>query len=108
MKTKTNSQEVLLMTNTTFSKRQLLETNESHSNDYSEPVEQLEVACCNGLLYEMLPEIMPATSSAEKLFLWAIIAKRSFLRILTGTEPVYIANRCSIDPHIFLANYKMS
>jgi|SRR3954451_16288671 hypothetical protein len=108
MKTKTNSQEVLLMTNTTFSKRQLLETNKQDSYDQSAPIEQLEVACCNGLLYEMLPEIMPAMTRKEKLFLWAIITKGSFLRILMGTEPVHIVNRYSIDPHIFLASYKMS
>jgi hypothetical protein len=104
----TTVQEILLMTNTSFSKRQLCETRTHKSNRHLAPAEQLEVACCNGLLYEMLPEIMPATSPQEKSFLWATELKGSFLRILMGPQPVYVIRASSLDPHIFLSTYRMN
>jgi len=104
----TTVQEILLMTNTSFSKRQLCETR-THKNDrHLAPAEQLEVACCNGLLYEMLPEIMPVTAPQEKPFLWVTELGGSFLRILMGLQPVYVIKESSLDPHIFLCKYKMN
>jgi hypothetical protein len=105
---KTVIQEVLLMTNTSFSKRQLFETRTRKSNDRLTPENQLEIACSNGLLYEMLPEINPATGFKEKLFLWSIETKKYFLRILIGTHPRYAIKESSLDPHIFLTKYWMN
>ena len=69
------------MTNTSFSKRQLCETRTQNTNDHRTSVQQLEVACWNGLLNETLPEIIPTQSSKAKLFLWDVETRKSFLKI---------------------------
>src|SRR5690348_10469509 len=99
---KTTIQEVLLMTNTSFSKRLLCEINTQNRNGHLIPAQQLEAACWNGLLTEMLPEIIPESFSDIKLFLWNIETKRSYLRIFMGVRPVYISKPFSLDPYIFL------
>ena len=59
--------EILLVTTTTFSKRQLCETDVQDKNSQLTPAEQLEAACWNGLVYELLPEIMQKRSDNEKV-----------------------------------------
>ena len=105
---KTTIQEVLLMTNTSFSKRLLCEINTSKRNNHHSSAHQLEAACWNGLLTEMLPEIIPASSPDKKLFLWSIEMKRSYLRIFMGIRPVTIRSEFSIDPYIFLRSQRMN
>jgi len=105
---KTTIQEVLLIAYTSFSKRQLCEIKTRSKDRNLSSIHRLELACCNGMLYEMLPEIIPAIKSGEKLNLWSIETKRFFLRILTGTQPAYITKESSLDPHIFLSKYRMS
>jgi hypothetical protein len=105
---KTTIQEVLLMTNTSFSKRLLCEIKTQNRNNHHSSAHQLEAACWNGLLTEMLPEIVPASSPDKKLFLWGIEMKRSYLRIFMGIRPLTIRNDFSIDPYIFLRSQKMN
>jgi len=105
---KTTIQEVLLMTNTSFSKRLLCEMNTQNKNNHHSSVQQLEAACWNGLLNEMLPEIIPASSSDKKLFLWDIEMKKSYLRIIMGVRPVTIRSDFSVDPYIFFGNQKLN
>jgi len=105
---KTTIQEVLLMTNTSFSKRLLCEMNTQNKNNHHSSVQQLEAACWNGLLNEMLPEIIPASSSDKKLFLWDIKMKKSYLRIIMGVRPVTIRSDFSVDPYIFFGNQKLN
>ena len=54
MKTAPIQQEILLMTGTKFSAREWAEKNVEDQNKLS-ATEQLEDACWNGLLHEMLP-----------------------------------------------------
>ena len=95
------------MTNTSFSKRQLCEISQN-TNDHLTSVQQLEVACWNGLLDEKLPEIISTQSSKAKLFLWDVETKKSFLRISMGTRPVHITKDFSIDPYIFLGVHELN
>jgi hypothetical protein len=99
---KTIIQEVLLMTNTSFSKRQLCEINAQNKNDHLTSVQQLEIACWNGLLDEKLPEIISPQSSKAKLFLWDVETKKFSLKIFVGTRPVSMTRMFSLDPYIFL------
>ena len=69
MKTKSTQQEILLMTGTKFSAREWAEKNVEDKNKLS-ATEQLEDACWNGLLDEMLPELVQKTAEGKKLFLW--------------------------------------
>ena len=95
------------MTNTSFSRRQLCETSHN-TNEYLTSVQQLEVACWNGLLDEKLPEIISPNSSNAKLFLWDVETKNSFLKIFMGVRPVRVTKEFSLDPYIFLNHEKLN
>ena len=78
MKTNSTQQEILLLTGTTFSKREWCENISGNKNNLTEK-EQLEEACWNGLLPEILPEVYLRTESDKKLFLWQIILRVIFV-----------------------------
>ncbi len=59
------------MTGTHFQLRQCCEKNTGKQNNLTEK-EQLEEACWNGLLQEMIPEIYDLSEENKKLFLWQI------------------------------------
>jgi hypothetical protein len=101
MKTTTTQQEILLMTGTKFSAREWAETNPDAGNKLS-PNEQLENACWNGLLDEMLPELIKKTPEGKKLFLWHIRQCRSFLEIEMSETSLMIESEFSIDPYFFV------
>jgi len=105
---KTNIQEVLLMTNTSFSKKVLCEINTQNRTDHLIPTQQLEAACWNGLLTEMLPEIIHTSSSDKKLFLWDIETKKAYLKIFMGNQPLTVTREFSIDPYIFIRSRQMN
>ena len=102
MKTKSTQQEILLMTNTSFSQRQLCEKDIPESNKYFSRTEQLEDACWNGLLDEMLPGIIEKSSSGKRLHLRQIRPAKSFLEIELCEYPLQIEQEFSIDPYAFL------
>ncbi|HXL55851.1 MAG TPA: hypothetical protein VN958_06330 [Chitinophagaceae bacterium] len=102
MKTKSTQQEILLMTNTSFSQRQLCEKDIPESNKYFSRTEQLEDACWNGLLDEMLPGIIEKSSSGKRLHLRQIRPAKSFLEIELCEYPLQIEQEFSIDPYTFL------
>ena len=102
MKTKFTQQEILLITGTKFSEREWAEKMVEDKNKLS-PTEQLEDACWNGLLSEMLPEIVQKTTDGKNLFLWNVRQCRSFLEIeLSESSPV-IEKEFSIDPYLFVS-----
>lgn len=93
-------QEILLMTGTSFSSRQLWQKNENNLLPLSE-TEYLQEACCNGLLPEMLPEICNR-DHPQKLFLWQIRENKSCIEIELGEFPETIEKIFSIDPYSFI------
>jgi len=64
--------------------------------------EQLEEACWNGLLQEMLPEAYPTPADAGILYLWQIREAAFFLELEIGEFPAAIDKFYSIDPYSFL------
>ena len=100
MKKDTIQQEVLFVTTTTFSQRQLCEKDVS-TNHHLSHKEQLEEACWNGLLDELLPEIMERSTSGKRLFLWHIRHGESLLQLELGESTVSIEKQFSIDPCYF-------
>jgi hypothetical protein len=102
MKPNSTQQEILLVTGTHFSSRQLCK-NEDGTNS-GKPVnnEQLEEACWNGILQEMLPEIFKAPANGEKLFLWQVREAQAFLEIELGDLPIEPDHSFSIDPYSFM------
>lgn len=103
MKTNSTQQEILLLTDTTFTSRQWLDREDASgkTNNLSER-ERLEQACWNGLLAEMLPEIVEKTDASKPLYLWQIKGTASFLELELGEYPEAKDNYFSIDPYSFL------
>ncbi len=103
MKTDTIQQEILLVTTSTFSKQQWCskDTADNGGHHYS-PAEQLEEACWNGLLDQLLPEIMEKSSSGKELYLWHIRQGASYLQIELSEFPKLVEKPFSIYPNFFL------
>ena len=101
MKTNSTQQEILLLTGTTFSKREWSEKIPGKKNNLTEK-EQLEEACWNGLLPEILPEAYLHTETDKKLFLWQIKQGKSFIDLEMGDIPEETEKEFSIYPYSFL------
>ena len=101
MKTKTFNQETLLMTNTTFARREWCEKNQNNGSQAS-AIDQLEEACWNGMLESLLPGMMERTASGRRLFLWQVIPYNSFLEIELCESPFDGEIELSVNPYLFL------
>jgi hypothetical protein len=102
----TSTQEILLLTGTRFSARHALEKDDARQLYLTEK-EQLEEACWNGLLKEMLPEICEKDNE-NKLYMWQVWKTNSFIEIEMAEVPEEKENYYSIDPYSFLPEYIMS
>lgn len=107
MKTNYLQQEILLMTGTTFSSRQMCEKDPGKQGNLTEK-EQLEEACWNGLLRQRIPEIWEHTDRNKKLFLWQINEGDSFIELELGEAPEEKDKQFSIDPYSFLKLLSLS
>ncbi len=107
MKTKFTQQEILLITGTKFSEREWAEKIVEDKNKLT-GADKLEDACWNGLLDEMLPELVEKTADGKKLFLWHIRHGRSFLEIELSESPPIIEREFSIDPYFFVPAINLS
>ena len=97
MNTDILQQEILLLTGTTFSQRQLCEKDpKDNSNNLSES-EKLEASCWAGLLDELLPEII----ANKKLSIWQIADSEFSLQIELSEYPSG-EKQFSINPYYFL------
>ena|ERR1043166_1466494 len=99
MKTSSTQQEILLMTDTSFAQRQWCEKDNENKNLTQQ--EQMEEACANGLMQELLPEVFDAPDH-KKLYLWQMRPGFSFLQLELGEYPLAFEKELSIDPHNFL------
>ena len=97
---KTNlQQEILLMTGTNFTSRQCWQNNNSEKENSLSEADELQDACWNGLLKEMLPEICEGN---KKLYLWQIRENKFSIDIELGETPSSLEACFSIDPYTFL------
>lgn len=101
MTTNSTQQEVLLMTNSSFAEKQWA-TKENELTNKLTPEENMEEACANGLIKELLPEIFDSANN-NKLYLWQIHPGYSFLQLQLGEFPLAIQNEFSLNPHDFLS-----
>ena len=99
--TNTVQQEILLMTHSSLSKRNLCESNNLELNKLFSNVERLEQACWNGMLEDFLPGLV-VKAEGRTLFIWEIHNANSFLHIDLCDQPVSANKEFSIDPYIFL------
>lgn len=101
MATYSTQQEILLVTGTSFSSRQCYER-EGDTGRLNQK-QQLEEACWNGLLGEMLPEIFLPSVPSHRIIVWKIREAQSFLELDLGEFPADKDQEFSIDPYCFLA-----
>jgi hypothetical protein len=94
-------QEILLMTNSSLSKRSFCEINSSETGKQLSNVEKLENACWNGMLTEFLPGLVEK-AEGKTLFLWEIQNAKNFLHIDLCDRPNSIDKNFSIDPYLFI------
>ena len=106
MEQKSIQQEVLLNMDTQFAQRQLLEKDATASN--LSAIEKLEKACWDGLVKELIPELDITLHSARKLWLWHIHETRSFLALDFYEYPGPKEMEASIDPYVFLDEFRMN
>jgi hypothetical protein len=95
MKTDTILQEILLITTTTFSQGLCFNANENQR--HLSQIEILEEACWNGLLDEVLPELIENPVSGKKLFLWYIRNGGSFIQVERAESPAENEKHFSIN-----------
>ncbi|HTS44521.1 MAG TPA: hypothetical protein VMH01_09005 [Puia sp.] len=101
METISTQQEILLITGTSFSQRNWSEKNVSDRRETD--LEQLEKACWNGLMKELLPEIFEKSSDGKELYLWNIVEAESFIGLDLSEYPGPIEKADSINPYYFLS-----
>ena len=102
MNTNSTQQEILLVTGTSFSSQEFCEPIDDLDYNLLTETEKLEVACWNGLLYDLLPEICKFHSVNKKLYLWEIIKASSFIELKLCETYLELENQFSIDPYSFL------
>ncbi len=103
MKRTSIQQEILLFTNTSFTQRELNGNDNPETKKSLSPHEQLEAACWNGWLDEMMPDIIDSATDGNQLFLWEILQARAFLNIELCESPKVIDLQYSINPYAHLA-----
>jgi len=106
METNSTQQEILLVTGSRFSSRHCFEKNDK--TNHLTVKAQLEEACWNGLIKEMLPEICEHFSGNKNLYLWQVWETNSFIEIELGEIPAEKDGYLSIDPYSFLPAYFLS
>lgn len=96
--------EILLFTGTSFTNKQLTNTEENRNGRKYSAIEELEKACWNGILYEMFPELLGCTYPKCQSFLWHVLTGKNFLYINIGATPALAEHETSIDPYFFMMN----
>jgi len=102
MKPQATHQEILLLYSTGLLKRQLcLDNNDPESKKGLSPLEQLEKACWDGLLTEMLPGVILNPATGSRSFVWEVFTTKMLTYISMGSDPYIEKRKVSIDPCYF-------
>jgi hypothetical protein len=101
MEPKAIQQEVLLNTDTAFAHRQWTDRG-LNNEDHLSALENLEKACWDGLVKELIPELDITLEPNKKLWLWQIHSTRSFLALDFYEYPGPKEKEASIDPYLFM------
>ncbi|HEY7160629.1 MAG TPA: hypothetical protein VH815_05185, partial [Acidobacteriota bacterium] len=84
MEPKVINQEVLLSTSSSFCSRQFCKRDDSEDNNDYAAMEELEKACWDGMLYEMLPELAGNPVQNRNNYIWNTTSGVNFLCINLG------------------------
>lgn len=103
MKNNNSQLEILLVASTSLTRREMCEKEAPEENSALSVEEQLEQACWDGLLYNLLPEIMQSPIPCRKYFIWHIRQGQSLLQIQLSDSAILMETQDSIDPWLFLS-----
>lgn len=90
------------MTGSGFFQQQCFERNEQDSNKKLSQEEKMEEACWNGMLHELLPDVINKDADGKALMLWQVTPHKAFLGIELCETPSATDMYYSIDPYAFL------
>jgi len=100
MKKKAINHEVLLFTGTSFSRKQLCE------RDCNQPdnslTGQLQRACWNGLIFEILPDILQYPSQTNNVYTWEVTPAENFIDVKIGAASYSVEYGMCVNPYYFL------
>jgi hypothetical protein len=102
-------QEVLIFTTTSLSKRTLYRKNSSREGNSF--IEELEEAFWDGLLNELIPEIVPSTRQPKMIISKIHAGNYSLFIDLTDNPGIIESNneaKLSIDPHLLSSEINMN
>ncbi len=102
MKNFTNNLEILLQTNSRFFKRDWVELKNNTNDKQLSQKEQLIQLCWNGMLKEMIPEILQTETGKKPLTLWEINESGNMLDLRFGDIDQEMNDEWSINPYVFL------
>lgn len=102
MKNNATNQEILLLSNSSFFKRDWCELNINKNDKTLSQKEQLILLCWNGMLKEIIPEIMETTLAKKPLTLWEINESDNMLDLRFGDIDKEMNDEWSINPYVFL------
>ncbi len=103
MKPQVINQEILLFTGSGFCNRRFSEKNNEEENFNNQShMEELEKACWDGMLYEILPELVGDSLQHRDNYIWNTVSGVNFLCINMGAFPTPLEKQTSIDPYFFL------
>lgn len=94
-------QEILLMTNTSFSSREWCLKNETPAQKQLSKKEQLIQACWNGLAPKILPECFDC-SFDKTMILWGINNANTFIDLEFGDFVQVMEKVFSVNPYVFM------
>ena len=101
MKQDFTSQEILLITGTTFASRQWCKNDDTEKSGNNNENDMLQEACWNGLIGEMLPELA-SVHDKEPMYLWKVNVGQSFIELELGQSPRATDRYFSLDPYSFI------
>lgn len=96
------NQEILLLSNSSYFKRDWVELTGNKSYKQLSQKEQLIQLCWNGMLNEMIPEIMKKGKERKPLTLWEINESGNMLDMRYGDFDQQINDEWSINPYVYL------
>ena len=102
MKNTSTNQEILLLSNSNFFKRDWCELNGNKNDKQFSQKEQLILLCWNGMLNEMIPEILQTKAGIKPLTLWEINESGNMLDLRYGDFNQEMNNEWSINPYVYL------
>ena len=100
--------EIMILTGTSFSASQISDKNEETSKPGRTEKEMLTEACWNGLLPEMLPEIVEQIPAGKKIYLWEIREADAFIELEMGELQEDKEKYFSINPYAFIPEQPLS